>query len=136
MEEKDLQHIKKLLLEKRKEMMTHMDAITGNERQETMKDASGELSAYSFHMADQGTDTMEKEKNFFYAERDGKLLAHIERALDRIEEGDFGTCRACGGDIGLARLEAVPHATLCISCKSKGEQNPMFLNQDEDEEDV
>lgn len=135
MEEKDLKYFKDLLMHKRREMTDHMDAITDTEREATMKDASGELSAYSFHMADQGTDTMEHEKNFFYAERDGKLLGHIERALDRIESGEFGACRGCGGDIGFARLEAVPHATLCISCKSNQEKIPIDNEKDEGEEE-
>lgn len=135
MEEKDLEYFKNLLMNKRREMTDHMDSITDNERKATMKDASGELSAYSFHMADQGTDTMEREKNFFYAERDGKLLGHIERALDRIESGEFGACRGCGGDIGFARLEAVPHATLCIECKSNQEKMPN-LGSDDSEEDI
>ncbi|HDQ45645.1 MAG TPA: TraR/DksA family transcriptional regulator [bacterium] len=132
MEAKDIEYFKHLLIQKRKEMQNHMDAITESERETTIKDASGDHSAFSFHMADQGTDTMEREKNFFYAQRDGKILAHIERALDRIERGEYGKCRACGEQIAFARLEAVPHATLCIQCKSNQEKTPDML-QDQGE---
>lgn len=122
MEEKDLEYFKSLLIAKRREMASHMDAITQTEKETTIRDASGDHSAYAFHMADQGTDTMEREKTFFYAQRDGKLLGHIERALERIENGEYGLCRSCGQPIAFARLEAVPHATLCIQCKSNQEK--------------
>jgi RNA polymerase-binding protein DksA len=122
MKEKELEHFKNLLLGKRQEMMKHMDAIKEIEMETTLKESTGDHSAYAFHMADQGTDSMEREKNFFYAQRDGRLLYHIDRALERIENGTYGKCRSCNGPIGEARLEAVPHATLCIQCKSKEEK--------------
>lgn len=122
MDKEKLEFFKQLLLDKRREMSGHMNAITKSESESTIKESSGDHSAYAFHMADQGSDTAEREKNFFYAERDGKLLSHIERALERIEDGSFGTCRGCGNEIGEARLEAVPHATLCITCKSNREK--------------
>ena len=46
-------------------------------------------------------------------------LEYIDEALQRIDDGSFGICRICSGDIGRARLEAVPTATQCIECKSK-----------------
>ena len=45
------------------------------------------------------------------------LLAEIEAALVRIDEGVYGTCGRCGGRIGAERLEALPWATKCIECK-------------------
>lgn len=135
MNQKDLTYFKELLLKKRREMLSHMDSITSAERENTMKESSGDHSAYAFHMADQGSDTMEREYNFFYAQRDGKLLSHIERALDRIESGEYGKCRSCHKEISKPRLEAVPHATLCIECKSKGEKLPPE-STDEDEEAI
>ena len=78
---------------------------------------------YSFHMADQGTDNMEREKKYFFAGREGKLLDYLERALQRIDDGSYGVCRGCGEMINYERLKAVPHATLCIECKSKQENH-------------
>ena len=89
----------------------------------TLKDASGENSAYSFHMADVGTDNMEREKAFFFATKEGRFLYHLDQALERIENGTYGECQECGEPIGKERLEAVPHARLCITCKSKEENN-------------
>lgn len=56
-------------------------------------------------------------------DRERKLLAKIDEALNRIDEGTFGVCEDCGEDIGLKRLEARPVTTLCIECKTLQETN-------------
>ncbi len=122
MNRKELQHFKSLLLRKRKELMDQMELIKEKEMTSTLKEATGDHSAYAFHMADQGTDSMEREKNFFYAQRDGRLLYHVDMALERIEKGTFGKCDSCGENISFERLEAVPHARMCIHCKSSEEK--------------
>ncbi len=124
MNKKDTEHFKQLLLKKRKELTDQMDFIKEVEMETTLKEATGDHSSYSFHMADQGTDAAEREKNFYYAQRDGRLLYHIEQALERIEKGEFGLCIGCGKSIHHDRLEAVPHARLCIKCKSGEEIQP------------
>jgi len=121
MNKRDMARFKKLLLKKRKELMDQMEFIKEVEMESTIKEASGDHSAYAFHMADQGTDTMEREKNFLYAQRDGRLLYHIDQALERIEEGTYGLCQTCGELIDRERLKAVPNASLCIECKSEKE---------------
>ena len=85
----------------------------------SMKDATGDLSSYSYHMADQGTETMDREMAFMFASKSGRLIYHIDEALRRIQDGSFGLCHSCGKPISQARLEAVPHARLCIDCKPK-----------------
>jgi DnaK suppressor protein len=55
-------------------------------------------------------------------ERERVLLQKIDRALEKIEDGSFGTCVTCGEDIGAARLKARPVAELCIDCKSQQEK--------------
>ncbi|MCH8980805.1 hypothetical protein IH922_02165 [candidate division KSB1 bacterium] len=77
MTKKDLKKFKKLLLEKREEMLKDLGQLKDREMASTLKDASGENSAYSFHMADVGTDNMEREKAFFFATREGKFLNHM-----------------------------------------------------------
>jgi DnaK suppressor protein len=132
MDEKELQHYKQLLINKRNELLGQMNFIKEAEMQNTLKESTGDHSAYSFHMADQGTDTMEREKNFFYAQRDGRLLYHIDMALERIESGTFGLCDMCKNPINRERLEAVPHARLCIGCKAKEEKMPKESSEEED----
>lgn len=116
-----LQHYKELLMLKRAELLKDLDDFKNGESSSTIKDATGENSAYTFHMADQGTDNMEREKAYYFATREGRLLYHIDQALDRIEDGTYGNCHECNQPISDARLEAVPHARLCINCKMKEE---------------
>jgi DnaK suppressor protein len=89
----------------------------------TTHSASGDLSAYSFHMADQGTDAMEREKAFLLASKEGRQLLTIDDALRRLYQraDSFGTCETCGEEIHWERLEAIPHTRLCIRCKAAEE---------------
>ncbi|NIR51806.1 hypothetical protein GWO43_24835 [candidate division KSB1 bacterium] len=66
---------------------------------------------------------MEREKAFFFATQEGRYLYHLEQALERIENKTYGHCHECGEQISKDRLEAVPHARLCITCKSNEENN-------------
>ena len=122
MKKKEREYFKNLILDKKKQVFAELGYLEKNSMSETMKNSSGDLSAYSFHMADQGTDTMEREKAFFFASREGRYLHHLNEALDRIEKGTYGICRTCGKKIQTKRLEAVPHATLCIECKKEEEK--------------
>ncbi len=128
MKKKDLEHYEKLLLARRSELVEEMSLLKKAALETTVKDSSGDLSSYSYHMADQGTDSMEREKAFLMASKSGRLLYHIDEALRRIKDGNFGKCQECGDDISSARLEAVPHARLCIACKEKEEQAKMKEN--------
>ena len=123
MTKKELEHYKKLLLKKRQELQDEIEYIKENSFKKTMTDSSGEISAYNFHMADQATDANEREKAFMFAYRQDRLIYHIDRALERIKDGTYGLCQECGKPISKDRLEAVPHARLCIECKSKEEQS-------------
>jgi DnaK suppressor protein len=134
MEEKKLGRFRTLLLEKRRDLMNQMSFIKDTDMQNTIKEASGDHSAYSFHMADQGTDTMEREKSFLYAQRDGRFLYHIDMALERVESGTYGLCQSCAKPISDERLEAVPHARLCITCKANEEKMPSESGQDDGED--
>ncbi|RME29148.1 MAG: TraR/DksA family transcriptional regulator, partial [Candidatus Zixiibacteriota bacterium] len=85
-------------------------------------ESAGDLSSHAYHMADQGTDTMEREMAFMMASKSGRFIYHIDQALQRIKDGTYGNCQMCGKPIGAARLTAVPHARLCIKCKSAEEE--------------
>src|SRR3990170_1051026 len=129
MKKKDLERFEKVLLEKRKEIMQELGLWKKNVADTTQRDASGDLSSYSYHMADQGTDAEEREKAFLLASKSGRLLYHIDEALRRIKDKTFGKCQECGGEISTARLEAVPHARLCINCKEKEEKSTIGETQ-------
>lgn len=122
MNKKNLEYFKKIILKKREELFNELGYLEDTSMSSTTKDRSGDLSSYSFHMADQGTDTMEREMAFNFASREGRYLYHLNEALKRIEDGEYGTCRTCHGEISKMRLEAVPHATQCIKCKNSEEK--------------
>ena len=117
----DLEGFRKLLLDKREALFKSVGYLKETSMDTSLNEYSGNHSTYSYHMADQGTDSQEREKAFFFAHREGRYLDHLERALERIGKGDFGKCNECGNLISKARLDAVPHARLCIECKSKEE---------------
>ena len=121
MNKKELDHFEQRLLDERGKVIQDMGQHEASSAQ-TQRDASGDLSAYSLHMADLGTDAMEREKWFHFASRDSRLLYHIDQALGRIHKGNYGDCEDCGAAIAHGRLEVVPHARLCSSCKEKEEQ--------------
>jgi len=126
MKKKDLEKYEALLLEKRNGLIEEMGLLKKSTLDSTVKDASGELSSYSTHMADQGTDADEREKAFMLHSKGGRLLYHIDEALRRIKDKTYGKCVECGEEISSARLEAVPHARLCIACKEKEEKKKVL----------
>jgi RNA polymerase-binding transcription factor len=118
---KDLKHFEERLLEERKKLLGQLGYLEKTLNQ-TQRDSSGDLSAYSFHMADMGTDAMEREKTFLFASAEGRLLYDVDQALRRMYRNEYGTCPTCGKEIGKARLDAIPHATLCVTCQEKQEK--------------
>ena len=121
MKKADMKKYEKLLLAKRAELMEGIEDLR-KDSTSTIKDATGDLSSYSYHMADLGTDAQEREKKFHLASKSGRLIYHIDEALRRIKEGTYGACQSCKKEISRARLEAVPHARLCIECKEAEEK--------------
>jgi DnaK suppressor protein len=79
-------------------------------------DANGDLSSMPIHMADIGTDNFEQEFTLHLMQSEEGTLERIEIALERIEEGTYGECEACGVRIPKARLNAIPYATNCVKC--------------------
>ena len=122
MNAEDLAYFRKLLTEKRVQANADLEELERVSRSDDAQESSEDRSAYSLHMADRGTDAMEREKNLLLAQREGNYIDYLDEALQRIEEGTFGLCRVCGGEIGRPRLEAVPTATQCIACKSKDDK--------------
>ncbi len=114
----ELEHFREIILEKRKQIIEELELIHETLNDNTGGDYFEESSPYSLHM-EQGTDTMEKEKNYLLAARQRKFLQYLDDAIKRIDRGVYGFCQDCGKLIDKARLEAVPHAQLCVSCKMK-----------------
>ena len=122
MTEKDFEHFEEKLLAERKKIMKEMGHLESTVLKVNQRDSSGDLSGYSFHMADVGTDAMEREKAFLFASTEGRILMEINEALRRLYRGEYGVCESCGEPIARARLEAMPYARLCLACKAKEER--------------
>jgi RNA polymerase-binding protein DksA len=116
------EYFRHLILERRKEIMREIGYLRESSMEQTSDTYSGDSSTYSYHMADQGTDAQEREKAFLFASREGKMLTLLEQAVERIENGTYGYCMDTGNPIEFRRLEAIPHAKLCIEAKRKAEE--------------
>ncbi len=112
------EYFQELILERREKILREMGMLTESTRNATTE-GTGENSTYSLHMADQGTDAQEREKTFLLASREGRYLKYLNRALQMLKEGSYGFCTDCEEPIQKKRLELVPTARLCVSCKQK-----------------
>ena len=113
---------KKLLLEKREDILNEINNIA-RENLKSQKEASGDLSSYSYHMADMASDSYDRELSLNIASGEQEVIYEIDEALKRIGEGKYGKCLSCNKKIPVRRLKAVPYAKHCIQCQSK-EENP------------
>ena len=118
----DMAKYKKLLQEKRARLLEEVKHIEKDALNQSQRDASGDLSGYSFHMADSATDNYDREFSLGLATNAQRVLYEIEEAFKRISEKRFGDCQTCNKPIPKKRLTAVPYARLCISCQSSEEK--------------
>ncbi len=121
MRARDRERFEKRLLEEKARVARELEEQESAARS-TLRDSSGDLSAYAYHMADVGTDAMEREQNFMLAANLGRTLAEIEEALRRVREGSYGVCDRCRRAIGVKRLLALPYARLCLDCQEAVDQ--------------
>lgn len=122
MDKKDLKDFKELLLKKKSDLARGIDHIAKDALKTSQRDAAGDLSAYSLHMADMATDNYDREFSLSLADNEQKILHRIEAALEKIEDKGFGLCETCGKKISKVRLKAVPYAELCVPCQEKQEK--------------
>lgn len=81
-----------------------------------------EATGYSQHQADQGTDDFDRTISLEVTSKEYGILRQIERALEKIGENTYGICDITGEEIPLARLEAVPYATMTVKAQEKFEK--------------
>ena len=137
----DATKFKKLLLDLRDHLIDGVNFLASDNLKRTQREASGELSGYSLHMADAGSDNFDREFALSLVSNEQEALYEIEEALKRLDQSTYGVCGNCEKNILKARLEAVPFARLCVNCQSGIEkdhrrpapQGPMFTEgTDED----
>jgi len=126
---KELEEFKKIILDKRNEIIEQLQTLKDQMMDPTTGQYVNESSPYSLHMAEQGTDAMEREKLYLWAQRENKFLGYLDDALQRIDDGTYGICIECIDDpqnlcptcplIPRDRLAAVPHTQHCLQVKQK-----------------
>ena len=115
--DEELEHFKQVLLDRRESAVKDIDSMKG--QLEDAREQAENDTAYSFHMADAGTDAMEREKLYLMIARQQKYVGYLDRALDRVDNKTYGICKVTGKPISKERLEAVPHTEISIEAKLK-----------------
>ena len=126
---KDLEEFKKIIFDKRNEIIEQLQTLKDQMMDPTTGQYVNESSPYSLHMAEQGTDAMEREKLYLWAQRENKFLGYLDDALQRIDNGTYGICIECIDEpqnlcptcplVPKDRLAAVPHTQHCLQVKQK-----------------
>ena len=115
MKKSELKLFEKRLLKERDKIIRELE-YEGEQISKTQLESSGDLSAYSNHMADQGTETERREVTSQILSTQREALFEIDLALQKINQGKYGTCERCGSPIGKRRLKFLPQARTCIKC--------------------
>ena len=110
------EHFEQRLLKERQRVVKALRQLDENM---SPQDEDGDLTTYPFHLADEGTDTMEQEQGFLLMSKEGRLLYDIDDALRRLYKTPdrYGVCESCGVEIAYERLDIVPWAVHCLDCQ-------------------
>lgn len=119
---KELLVFKDSLLKLRDRIVDEINFLANDNLNRSQRESSGDLSSYSFHMADQGTDNFDREfaANLLSSEQD--VLYEIDEALRRIDGGTYGVCEATGQAIERDRLRVLPFARYCVAAQTEIER--------------
>ena len=118
----DAERFRSVLLEERKRVADAIEYLH-EETPGSLEDETEEIvGTVDNHLAETASATLDREIDYSLEDNAGHVLAAIDGALARIEDGTYGICRTCGRPISEERLEAIPYATQCIECKRKGER--------------
>ncbi|MBI3087977.1 MAG: TraR/DksA C4-type zinc finger protein [Candidatus Omnitrophica bacterium] len=116
-----LKAFKRQLLDARAKCADEIRSIA-KETSKNPREASGDLSGYTVHMADMSADTYERELSMGLVSSEQEVLYQIDEALKRMDEGTYGACQQCSKPISVSRLKAVPYTAQCITCQRAQEQ--------------
>lgn len=119
MKKSETKAYKQLLLAMRARLRGDVSAMANAALKTNGTEATGDLSRMPIHMADIGSDNFEQEFTLSLMETEEGTLDAVETAIEKIEDGVYGECEECGGQISKARLQAIPYTPLCIKCAQK-----------------
>ncbi|PIP20378.1 MAG: hypothetical protein COX40_05090 [Candidatus Omnitrophica bacterium CG23_combo_of_CG06-09_8_20_14_all_40_11] len=119
---KELEYFRKLILKMKEKILDEIKHISEDTLKKSQKDAAGDISGYTYHMADVATDTYDREFSLGLASNERQSLYELDDAIKKIEEGTFGVCEECKSFITKTRLKVVPFARLCVKCQERKEK--------------
>ena len=122
MNKSKLTYFEEILLKKRKAIQASVEQL--RESTQNKEEDAQIAQRFDTDIADQGSDSMDREKSFLFISRELQYLSRIEEALKRIKLGTYGICTSCGNEIPEERLEAVPTAHTCVKCKTVRTEGP------------
>jgi len=114
MSPKEIKKFKEELLRLKEELLSLVRATTENEKEYPSSEVGDSI--------DQAADSSARELLFELNDSERHRLEDINKALQKIEQGNFGFCEKCGEKIDKKRLEVVPYARFCINCKAQMEK--------------
>ncbi len=119
MKKPEMKVYKERLLLLRGRLRGDVNAMADAALNKTRTEASGDLSSMPIHMADVGSDNFEQEFTLSLMENEEDTLEQIDAALERIEDGVYGSCIECEARIPKTRLNAIPYTPYCVKCAGK-----------------
>lgn len=125
MKKTEMRPFKEMLLELRRRLRGDV-ATMANVALAKSGDARGDSSSIPSHIADMGSETFDQEHTLRLLDNEGEVLEEIEGALERIEDGVYGSCIECEHKIPKTRLKAIPYTPYCVKCASQLESNHRF----------
>lgn len=117
MDKNKIEHFKNKLLEQKKNTMNTLKMMEEHHPKDaSMREYTEELSSYDNHPADLGTEMFMMSMQANLENHEKYRITEIDRALDKIENGTYGSCQLCGANVPEERLEIMPEANICMEC--------------------
>lgn len=110
---------RELLLEERRSYISSAEALKAQADSLALEHEPGDVQ-FDEEGGEGGTANVDREIDLYLSAQARATVVEIDRALQKIEDGTYGICEQCGGTIPDARLQALPYAALCVTCKSGG----------------
>jgi len=119
--------LKKAQIEEFKKRLQQLRAEITKQVQEASEDVKSqpETKGYSQHQADEGTDDYDRALSLKLTDKEIQIVHQIDRALEKIEEGNYGVCDLSGEEIPLKRLEVIPYAIMTVAAQEKFEKGTL-----------
>ena len=117
----DVERFRKTLEAEEQSLTEELRELQSAKAHASEAEVAMEMSGYDDHPADMASDTFQREKDEAMLESLEDSLAQVRSALGKIKRGTYGKCDSCGRQIGVQRLRALPHATLCVDCQGRRE---------------